>query len=113
LPARRIRLDLARIQLDLTGSSQNGLDPAGYDRIQPLIQSDLAKMARYDRIRPLIWPDQAKMTGIWPDPAKHACRNPATVTGHPRIPATAAFSVFVIFSCEPNAEKYFRKNYFF
>jgi hypothetical protein len=38
---------------------------------------------------------------------------PATVTGRHRIPATFAFSLFVIFSCEPNTEKYFRENNFF
>jgi hypothetical protein len=56
------------------------------------------------------WPDLAKMAGIrsdmtgsggvLPDSAKHARRNPATV-------ATVAFSFFVIFLCELNAEKYF------
>lgn len=50
---------------------------------------------------------------FWPDPAKHARRIPATATSRYRIPTTTAFSLFVIFLYESNAEKYFRKNKFF
>jgi hypothetical protein len=57
-------------------------------------------------------PDLAGIQQFWPDPAKHARRNPATTTGRCRIPATIAFSPFVIFSCLPNAKKYFQENYF-
>jgi hypothetical protein len=69
------------------------------------------------------WSNLAKMTEIWADltrssqngrdPAKHARRNPAMATELCRIPAAIAFSPFVIFSCVPNAGKYFRKNHFF
>jgi hypothetical protein len=61
----------ARIRPNMTGSGQNGRDPAGYDLIRPLIR---------------------------------------------KIPATFAklwFLHFVIFSCGPNTEKYFRENHFF
>jgi hypothetical protein len=43
-------------------------------------------------------------------------RNPATATGRCQIPATFTkllFLHFVIFSGEPNTEKYFRENHFF
>jgi hypothetical protein len=63
---------------DPAGAGQNGWDPAGSDR------------------------NQRSPIGIrqfWPDPAKSARRNQATTT--------VAFSPFVIFSYEPNAEKYF------
>jgi hypothetical protein len=56
--------------------------------------------------------DLAKLAGIRPDPEESG-GNPATATGCCRIQATIAFSSFVIFSCEPNAKKYFRENYFF
>jgi hypothetical protein len=78
------------------GSGQNGRNPTGSgqnDRI-------LAKMTGIRRI----------LVGIrqfWPDPAKRARRNPTTATEHCLISATVTFSHFVIFSCEPNAKKYF------
>jgi hypothetical protein len=70
---------------------------------------NLAKMAR-------IRLDLTRSGGVRPEfgyfsrnPAKHARRNPATVTGRCRIPTTVAFSPFVIFSCKPNAENIFKK----
>jgi hypothetical protein len=62
-----------------------------------------------------IWPwlEAGRIWPKWPDPAKHARRNPATATGCCQIPATIAFLLFIIFSCEPNTEKYFRKSNFF
>jgi hypothetical protein len=57
-------------------------------------------------------PDLAGIQQFWPDPAKYAQQNPATATGRCRISTTVAFSPFVIFSCIPNARKYFRKNHF-
>jgi hypothetical protein len=74
------------------GSSQNGLDPVRSDQIRR---------------------NSARTQPFWPDPVKHACRNLATATGRCRIPATIVFSPFVIFSCEPNAGKYFIENHFF
>jgi hypothetical protein len=74
----------AGIRPDLTGFGQNGRDPAGSDPIRRC---------------------PAGIRQFWPDLA--------TATGRRRIPATFVFSLFVIFSCEPNAEKYFRKNNFF
>jgi hypothetical protein len=74
-----------RAGYDRSGSGQNGRDPAKYDLTRP-------------------------------DPVKVSRRNLATATGRCRIPATFAkllFLHFVIFSCEPNAEKYFRENHFF
>jgi hypothetical protein len=55
-----------------------------------------------DRIRKI----PAEIRPFWPDPVKLSPRNPATF-------AKLSFLHFVIFSCEPNTEKYFRKNYFF
>jgi hypothetical protein len=51
--------------------------------------------------------DPAGIRQFWLDPAKYARHNPATAIGRCRIPATIAFSPFVIFSCKPNAENYF------
>jgi len=50
---------------------------------------------------------------FWPDSAKRVLQNQETAIGRCRIPATVSFSPFVIFLSEPNAEKYFRENYFF
>jgi hypothetical protein len=57
--------------------------------------------------------DLAGCGWIRPDPAKHVHWNPATATERHRIPATIEFSPFVIFSCAPNMEKYFRENNIF
>jgi hypothetical protein len=78
----------------LAGSGQNGLDPARFGWIWQMagIQPE---SGNFGRIRPNI------------------LANLATATGCYRIPATVAFSPFVIFSCKPNAGKYFRENYFF
>jgi hypothetical protein len=68
------------------GSGQNGRDPVGFGLIQR---------------------SSVGIRSFWSDPAKHACWNPTTATGRCRIPAVIAFSLFVIFSCNPNTEKYF------
>jgi hypothetical protein len=82
-------MDLAT---DPAGFGQNGRDPVRSDWIRK---------------------SPTEIQQFWPDPAKYARRNSATATGCYRIPATIAFSPFVILSCEPNTGKYFRKNYFF
>jgi hypothetical protein len=89
--------------------------------IRPFIQLDLAKMTR---IRPFIQLDLAKMARIQPNldgsshlsnqirrsSAKPARQNPAKATERCRISAAVSQTLFfphVIFSCEPNTEKYF------
>lgn len=47
------------------------------------------------------------------NPTKHARRNSAMATGCCRIPAMVTFSLYDIFSCEPNVEKYFFKKMIF
>lgn len=73
-----------------------------------------------------VWPKWPGFGQIWLDPEEsgknpailarsgQTCsRNPATAAERCRIPMIVAFSPFGIFSCVPNAEKYFRENYFF
>jgi hypothetical protein len=56
---------------------------------------------------------------IWTDPATDSAGsgqnswNPTTATGRCRIPATIAFSSFVIFSYAPNVRKKNFENFFF
>jgi hypothetical protein len=60
-------------------------------------------------------PDLAKMAGILPNltGSEGVLLESGNGDRIYRIPATIAFSSFVIFSCEPNTENYFRENYFF
>lgn len=82
--------------------SGHGQKSAGSD----LIWTDSAESSQNGR-------DQAGIRSCWPDPAQHACRNLTTATGRCRILATITFSPFIIFSCVPNAEKYFQEFFFF
>jgi hypothetical protein len=84
-------------------------------RTRVLIRPDLVKTAG---IRPLIWPDPEDSglnLAILAGSDQLSRQNPATATERCRIPAIITkllFLHFVIFSCEPNTEKYFQENHF-